>query len=228
MGGHPGGDVASALATSVIHAWNGPERGESALESLTRLHGAAKQRVDERSHEESRLKEMGTTLTIAMVLRGLCYVSHIGDSRLYWLRGNRIARVTRDHTLAEEMVENGRLRREDADSHPMANVLTRCLGVCPDQHPDLLERGLRLAADDRLLLASDGLMKTVPTGELPGYVSGVDPRAAVDALMEAALAAGAPDNVTVIVVRVIECETPKPGADSLGWEDLDPQVSASS
>ena len=206
MGGHPGGDIASALATSAIHSYQGPVKGEHPREALNRLHHEAARRLQERSREDSRLNEMGTTLTIAFLSDGLCFVSHIGDSRLYWMRGDRCLRVTRDHTLAEEMVENGRLRREEAESHPMSNVLTRCLGVCPDQRPDLPDRGLRLAPEDRLILASDGLMKSVPTAKLASYLAAVEARNAVDSLIEASLTGGAPDNVTVVVVRMIECE----------------------
>lgn len=104
----------------------------------------------------------------------------------------------------------GRLEAEVAEDHPMANVLTRCLGVCPDGAPDLLEGALALAAGDILLLATDGLAKAVHTQTVIELLQGVTAEQATAQLVEAALSGGAPDNVTVLVVRVLELGNPNP------------------
>lgn len=213
MGGHPGGDVASALAVGTIReAEAPPEDIDSARDWLRNVHDAAANRLHERAKISPELREMGTTLTLALLTSGLCLVSHVGDTRLYWMRGSRCLCVTRDHTVAQEMVEAGRLAAAESEGHPMGNVLTRCLGVCADDRPDLLEKGLVLEAGDTLLLATDGLVKTVATRDLSSLIEGRSASEATENLVQAALAGGAPDNVTVIVARVLEVERdPTPG-----------------
>lgn len=215
MGGHPGGDVASRTAVDTVTESPDRQSDESPNAWLLRLHRSAAERVRSEAQDSHDLKEMGTTLTVALFLNGACHVSHIGDTRLYWIRGDRCLLVTRDHTVAQEMVEAGRLPAEESEGHPMGNVLTRCLGICPEQEPDLLDRGLQLETGDTLLLASDGLVKTIPTRELAARVAKGSIREAVDGLIEASREAGAPDNTTVILVRVLD---PERGAeDGAGW-----------
>ena len=125
---------------------------------------------------------------------------------MYWIRGAVCHQITRDHNVAQDLVSSGRLEAEVAEDHPMANVLTRCLGVCPDQTPDLLAGALRLAAGDVLLLATDGLAKTVHARAFIELIDETNAEVASERLVAAALASGAPDNVTVIVARILDLE----------------------
>lgn len=199
MGGHPGGDRASALAVGSLagESWPPPPDPRSWLE--TAFHGAGA-RIAEKARSEPTLTGMGTTLVAALFLPGGVWVSSVGDSRLYWIRGDRTTLVTRDHTMASDLVRRGLLDAAEADRHPASHLLTRCLGTCPDATPDLPSRPLRPLPGDRFLLTSDGLGRVVGSDRLPSLMAGGS-AAAADALVEAALAGGAPDNVTVIVVH---------------------------
>lgn len=204
MGGHPGGEIASRIAVeAAAEVAAAREADADALGLLREVFDAAAFRIRSRGLHEPRYREMGTTLTCVYVRAGHAFVGHIGDSRLYWFRGGRWTRVTADHTMAQDLVDSGRLQPEDADEHPTSHVLTRCLGVCPRQSPDLLHGSLCLKDGDTLLLATDGLGKTVHDETLAEMVGQVGTEQAADWMIEAALAAGGPDNVTVILARAI-------------------------
>jgi protein phosphatase len=203
MGGHPGGDVASSSAVSVLHDL-GPSTWGSPRAHLREIFRQAHRRIEEAALRDPTLQQMGTTLTVACFRDGVVWAGQIGDSRLYWIRDREVRQLTRDHTLAQDLVESGALSPQEAEDHYASHVLTRCLGVCPDHAPDLLWRPLRARAKDRFLLASDGLAKTVRPDALAGLLSQGTAAEAVAALEQAALATGAPDNVTVLLVRVID------------------------
>ena len=213
MGGHPGGDVASSLAVSVVTELGAPSFG-TPRDHLRQLYRLAARKISGAVRERPELEQMGTTLTVAVLRPGEVWVGHVGDSRLYWVRAGEIALVTRDHTLAQELIASHMLDAEHAESHYSSHVLTRCLGVCPDQAPDLLVRPLRPQPGDCLLLASDGLIKAVPTARIPALLADRSADAAVEALEEAALAGGAPDNVTVVLARF--ASTGETAADARG------------
>lgn len=217
MGGHPGGEVASSLAIAAVVESRIADSVLPPLERLRRLFRAASDRIEQRSAREPQNREMGTTLTVALIDRGRLWVGHIGDCRLYWIRQRREVQITRDHTMAQDMVDAGLLLPAAAERHPASHVLTRCLGACPDQAPDLLELPLALETGDRLLLASDGLVKAVRPSELADLLRGHSPDSGADRLLEAALSGGAPDNVTVVVVEVLEAD---PTAASDGAVDF--------
>jgi serine/threonine-protein phosphatase Stp1 len=124
----------------------------------------------------------------------------VGDTRLYRLRGGRLERLTRDHSLVEELVASGTLAPEAAWQHPLANRITRAVGMGDRLELDVT-RGV-LAPGERYLLASDGLHGTVSDAAMAELLALSDLASAADALIAAVLRAGAPDNVTVILVAV--------------------------
>lgn len=203
MGGHPGGDVASALAVGAVRAPIDAVR-VSPSTHLRALFADAHDRIGREATRDPSLLQMGTTLTAALLRDGCAWIGQIGDTRLYWIRGRSVQLVTRDHTLAQDLVDSGALNAREAEDHYASHVLTRCLGVCPDHAPDLLLRPLRLRAGDRLLLTSDGLVKAIPTEELPRYLAEGSVEETAARLEAASLAAGAPDNVTVVLLEVVD------------------------
>jgi protein phosphatase len=218
MGGHPGGDRASALAVASLpgRTWPPSIDPRSWLEAAFQSAG---ERIAQEARSDPSLVGMGTTLVAVLFLPSGAWVSSVGDSRLYWIRGERLALVTRDHTMANDLVRRGLLDAADADRHPSSHLLTRCLGTCPDAKPDLPSRSLRPAPGDLFLLTSDGLGRAVEMERIPSLVAGKIAAAAADALVEAALGGGAPDNVTVIVVRWLG-ESPTREAGGLDFEDV--------
>ena len=207
MGGHAAGEVASALAAdtalellSAAAAAPGADALPAALGDAFHL---AHRRIRDCCAAEPRNRGMGTTLT-ALVLRPdlSCHVGHIGDSRLYRLRGGRLEQLTRDHTWVQREVDAGRLAPAAARSHHLSHILTRVLSDDLDPEPDLLSGSC--APGDLLLLASDGLYNLLPDPAIARLLGEEGPLPdRVQALLDAANAAGGVDNVTVVLVRIV-------------------------
>ena len=198
LGGHSGGEVASALAASVVAAGFS---GRSADELAASVR-SANRAVWERGSGAPELDGMATTICAAGLLDdGALAVAHVGDSRAYLARDGALRRLTEDHTVTAEMVRRGELTEAAALDHPHRAVLTRALGVRPD-----LEVGatyVPVAPGDLLLLCSDGLFRLVSDEELAAQLlAGRSPQATVDTLLELALARGGDDNVSVVVAEV--------------------------
>jgi protein phosphatase len=209
VGGSVGGEHASALAVSAIEIFmvdtlhwcfqlRGPEE-DRLLTEFQRALRLADARVLREARRRPELHGMGTTLTLAYVLDGELFVAHVGDSRCYLLRQGMLYRLTRDHTLADEMVRRGVLPKEEAAHHGFRHVITNVVGgkdpgVQVEVHKAPLEVG------DRILLCSDGLTEMVPEAKiLPLLQEGDDPTAICDRLIASANDAGGKDNVTAVV-----------------------------
>lgn len=196
-GGHGAGDVASR---AVIEALEDMPAGLSAAEILAQLRlrtGAVHAALATRSAAEGRARPMATTVVMLILRNGHYAALWAGDSRAYLFRPPALLRVTRDHSLVQEMVEAGQLTEEEAEHHPQANVITRAVGV--EGELELEKATGRAVPGDRFLLCSDGLFKALPETEVEGMLrEGAD----ADALIAAAVANGARDNVTAIVVSV--------------------------
>ncbi len=214
MGGMAGGEEASrtamtSLVDQILHSpkWalklDDPATRESEIQELVERSRAYLQgmhaRIRERQRTEPGLARMGTTFTSAYAVGNDLFVMHVGDSRAYVLRGERLFRITRDHTVAQAYVEMGQLDPDEAEEHPLSHVLTRALGGPDDvMEGDAHHRGIE--SGDRLLLCSDGLSKVVREDEVASVLLAHPVSAdACRALVELALERGAPDNVTVIV-----------------------------
>jgi PPM family protein phosphatase len=196
MGGHRGGDVASALALETIES-GAP--AQVTLEALVEDIKRANQAVLERGEVDRDLRGMGTTITAVTVEDAKAHVAHVGDSRAYLLRDGVLQQLTEDHTLVQRMVREGRLTEDEAAHHPQRSVLTRALGVDEDIPVD--ELSLDVHAGDRLLLCTDGLTTMIDRGRIRKILERErDPQAACDKLIDAANRAGGDDNITVIVV----------------------------
>jgi PPM family protein phosphatase len=210
MGGHAAGEIASQIAASTIDDWVTSHRdaGENAGEMLRKGAQEANTRVFEAQRQDSSLAGMGSTLT-AMVFRDdRYYVAHVGDSRAYRLRADGLEQLTRDHSLVWHLYENGVLEKADLSKHPQKNLITRSIGSHPQVDVDL-EEGEALAGDV-YLLCSDGLTDGVPEEKLRQMLSDEDmpPQKIAEDLVDAANAAGGPDNITVVVIRLLADSVP--------------------
>jgi protein phosphatase len=191
MGGHIGGEIASAVALEAAVAVEGDPR--------TRVDAANRAVVD-RAAAEPELAGMGTTLTLAVLESdGTLELAHVGDSRAYLYRAGNLIQLTRDHSLVAEMVEAGHLHPDDAADHPYRSIVTRALGL--DRRVEIDVVTDRLESGDRLILCSDGLSGMVPDADIAVLLErATEPHDAAASLVEAANAAGGVDNVTVVVV----------------------------
>jgi len=222
MGGHAAGDRASAAAVEHLS----PRKGMRFLDLETLLGSLRDAARDIDALAEGIPAGVGTTVTgAALVLedeRPVFAVFNIGDSRVYGLAGNELVRITTDHSVVQELVDAGLLAAEDAEHHPESNVITRALGFRDDPRPDIVMVPAR--AGLRLLICSDGLTKELDDGRIRLHLAaGMPPDETAAALVDAALAAGGRDNVTVAVVDVIEAPETLPdqaGAPVQGPPDL--------
>ena len=204
LGGHQGGEVASAAAVEPLAALDGREfagAGEAA-EALAAAIREGNAAILERAAGDPGLWGMGTTMTAA-ALAGERHLqlAHVGDSRAYLLRDGSLEQLTTDHTVVGELVRRGRLTPEQAAIHPERSILTRAVGLdprVPVDTPDPVE----LRDGDQVLLCSDGLTEAVDDDRIAELLSaGADGEAACRSLIDAANGAGGPDNITVVLLR---------------------------
>lgn len=208
MGGHAAGEVASAVAVETVRdrlVQSGvPGDAPSARDAFVDAVRQADARVAEVA-EQQGLDGMGTTLVGLWLIDDAAVVVHVGDSRLYRLRDGQLEQITGDHNLGSELKRRGIFDTHTAMTHPQRHMLTRSLGgrtrVAPDQVV------LPLRAGDRFLLCSDGLTDMVSTDLVRGFLGTPSPpNVNAQTLVEAALAGGGRDNITVVVVHVTAIE----------------------
>ena len=206
MGGHAGGDVASAATVlDMLHLDHGHYDGDAGTVLADEIQ-TANSLLSELVHINPKLAGMGTTVTALLLAEGKLHFAHIGDSRAYRLRNGEFKQISVDHTFVQRLIDEGRLRPEEAETHPHKNVLMRVLGDV-DASPELDLATMDVEPGERWLLCSDGL----------NYVAGhvvertvretKDLRECVETLVDLTLEAGAPDNVTVVLLEIVE-ETP--------------------
>ncbi len=207
LGGHEAGEVASRVAVdTVVEAWRSlaDKPLKVRLRSAFRLANQAVFDEALRCHNNG----MATTLTAVAILGPVAMVAHIGDSRCYHIRGHKVEQLTNDHSQVGEMMRRGLISPSEAASHPARSVLTRCLGRELNTTPEIAQR--ELIKDDLLVICSDGLWDLVSPQEMVQAIRNEDASGGsqtgdvVEELMKLAIYRGAPDNVTVMIVRAEE------------------------
>lgn len=208
MGGHNGGDVASQLAVQTLETYYGSDDGakDETVVPLQRLIGvveAANRAIFDISSENEGLCGMGTTLTSLCVQADEARIAHVGDSRGYLFRDGTLTQLTDDHSLVAQAVREGILTPEQAARHPQRNIITRALGTKDSIEVDSLV--IKVQGGDLLLLSSDGLHGFVEDDDTSRILgaAGECLDDTTDDLIKAALEKGGPDNVTVVLVRVV-------------------------
>lgn len=204
MGGHAGGDVASSVVISALvgldeEALGAADMGDALLAAI---HGANDE-LAERMHDEPTLAGMGTTLIAILRSRASLVVAHIGDSRAFLARDGAVTQITKDHSYVQSLVDDGKITPAEAAVHPQRSMVTRVLTGHPGDEPDLTVRTAQVG--DRYLIASDGLTDYVARDTIDELLVSDRPLDDVaDALVDLALRAGAPDNVTVVLGDILD------------------------
>jgi protein phosphatase len=203
MGGHAGGDVASALAlkrlAEIDGHYNSAVDAEFALQEAIIAANAV---LTETVYEHPELTGMGTTLSALVRVGHSVALAHIGDSRIYRLRDDALTQITVDHTFVQRLVDSGRITPEEAKTHPRRSVLMRVLGDV-DAAPEVDLQVMDTRPGDRWMLCSDGLSGVVERDDIEKALKdSIAPQEAAAALLKLSLDHGAPDNVTVVVVDV--------------------------
>ena len=205
MGGPAGGRVASQIAVSVYleeleKLLTADQTPQQLLEASAQAAALANQAIQAEAERREECRNMGTTLVAALAGNGKAVLLNEGDSRAYHITRDGITRITRDHSLVEDMVQRGELTREQARNHPHKNLITRALG--PDISADCDGYICPMNAGEYLLLCSDGLVNTVTDQEmLFEIVHGGDLDTCLDRLLHISKSQGAPDNVTAVLMQ---------------------------
>lgn len=212
MGGHAHGEVASTMAIAALKDLDLSLRDCTLadVDLLAVLHGAvasaAAQLTDAAGHNPD-LRGAGTTVVAMLVDGTRAGIVHIGDSRAYLVRDGELIRLTRDHTLVQALVDEGRISAEEAVDHPRRSVLVRTLQAGGHDEPDVFAHEARLG--DRYLLCSDGVTAVLSDPELLHVLTSVaEPAEVVDRLIELANAGGGPDNITCVIGDLVDDPAP--------------------
>lgn len=205
MGGHAGGDVASALALQRIREadreYGGTDEAEIALQAALI---AANARLAEEVFEHPELTGMGTTVSAVCRVGDHVSIAHIGDSRIYLFRDGTLSQVSTDHTFVQRLVDSGRITPDEARVHPRRSVLMRVLGDV-DASPDIDTFSVETRPGDRWLICSDGLTTVLRDPALrKELATGDPPRAVAGRLLHQSLDGGAPDNVTIVILDIAD------------------------
>jgi protein phosphatase len=207
MGGHAGGDIASAIASQHVALADEPlETSAEAEQQLVDFIYQAKQKIDASVKQHPAITGMGTTLSALMVTGTKVTIAHIGDSRIYLARDGVVKQITSDHTFVQRLVDTGRISEEEALVHPRRSVLMRVLGDI-EQFPELDLDTYETKPGDRWMACSDGLSGVVPSQLMESILlNQVGVKEAAELLIGEALEFGAPDNVTVVLVDVVDAK----------------------
>ena len=200
MGGHAAGEVASSIAVQSISK-HAPVEADDVMLGAAVEH--ANREVIQAAEEGRGLPGMGCTASCVLIDGSRMAVAHVGDSRVYVLHAGTLVRVTHDHSFVEELVDAGEITVGEARVHPSRSIITRALGSDPDMYADHFM--LDVEAGDRIIVCSDGLSSMVTDAQIEAVaVSNVTPQGAADNLVAEALAEGGHDNVTVVVIDVLD------------------------
>lgn len=221
MGGHAAGEVASKVTAETIEAFSNETRARDLNRTwpfpfeptlsidANRLKAAfrlANRQVAVRMESQQELRGMATTASAVLLQErtdGMyAAIGHVGDSRVYLYRAGKLSQLTDDHSWVGEQIRSGVMSDADARRHPWRNVVTRAISGGADPEVDVVE--LKMEPGDRLLLCSDGLSGVVSTEDMGRLSAGADLEAACAALIEAANAAGGPDNITAVLIEVTD------------------------
>lgn len=199
MGGHDAGEIASDMAVSKLHEALRKSPGAD-VNALRDIVGSINRAIYQYGLEHNLPNGLGTTLS-AMVAYGArsLIVAHVGDSRLYRLRGSQLHQLTTDHSWVQHQIDLGMLTEAEARKHPLRNVIMRSLGYDSEVYPDLVI--IEWEPGDRYLLASDGLSNKIPESELPAMLERrAETQQTLRQLIETALERGGEDNITAVIV----------------------------
>ena len=206
MGGHAGGSEASRIATSAIRAYL-EEQWESSLSTQAILHKAltlANRAIVDDQKQNPERGDMGTTAVVLTFRKrdGQPWCAHVGDSRLYQLRGPKITQLTEDHTWIARAVKDGELTLDQSRTHPWRHVLSQCLGREDMNRIDI--QPIKAQVGDRFLLCSDGLTEELPDSLIAAHLKSIRAsESAVKALIQSAKQRGGRDNITVVIVTLL-------------------------
>lgn len=203
MGGYKGGEIASKVAITAVSKFILEKFDEiqkdkqSILNLIEDSIEFANSAIYEESEQDEELQDMGTTLEVVLIYKGKVYIGHIGDSRIYRIRKNKMKKITTDHSYVEKLIQDGEITREEAYNHPKKNLLIKALGTDEQAEPDVIYTVLN--KNDVIVMCSDGLTNMVREEKILDIIKmNTDDMTGI--LINEANFAGGLDNITVIVI----------------------------
>lgn len=209
MGGHQGGNVAAEIAVQSFYELfterlkNGM-RTKDLKNLIAAIIAIVSSRIAEAAVQSPELAGMGSTVVLAVRSGKKICIAHVGDSRCYLFRNGKLRRLTKDHSLVQEMIDRGEISVEESVNHPHRNVITRTLGYPDDSLPEILFSDVKNG--DLFLLCTDGLTVPVSDSELKELLATIPPSQLAPVLVSCALEGGGPDNITVGILSEEESE----------------------
>lgn len=201
MGGHKGGDVASRMAVDTVSQYFQYNCLAEVPQALIKALDLANQSIWDTGRQVEDVREMGTTITAAVIVQDQIVVAHVGDSSLYIIRDNDVIKVTEDHTLAEQMLKDGLLKHHEMRSNAFTHVLTRALGAECQVNIDIYQQ--KVQPEDWILLCTDGLSNLLDKQDILKLLRNQhEPSQAAQALTDMALSRGGHDNITIVLIRL--------------------------
>lgn len=207
MGGHKAGGLASNLAIHVISKMYNEFGDDLAsgrmeiAEFINKSLKAANEKILEESKKDEEIGTMGTTVTMMMEKDYEMYIGHVGDSRAYMLKSREMVKLTKDHSLVEELLRSGSITEEEARNHPQKNIITRAIGTNQDVVPDIYTR--EVEKGDVILMCTDGLTNMLRDADIKDRLLNAEKLEGICAkLIDEANELGGPDNITVLVTKI--------------------------
>ncbi|HLW30733.1 MAG TPA: protein phosphatase 2C domain-containing protein [Aequorivita sp.] len=204
MGGHNAGEVASKMACDLLLDYCMNNWKQLSPEKL--LHKAflkAHQEIVAAGKSNIEQEGMGTTATSVIIQQDVCYIGHIGDSRVYLLRNGALMQLSTDHTLVNEMFESGEITERERDHHPMKNVLLQALGTTPTIQPQIPCDGWAINEGDRLLLCSDGVYDALSVEDIKDLLLMEQPEFVLECLSATATSRNVSDNFSALLIDIL-------------------------
>lgn len=203
MGGHNAGEVASKMACDLlidycILNW----KQDTPEKLLQKAFMKANQEIELAGNSNSEQHGMGTTATSVIIQRDVCYIGHIGDSRVYLLRNGLLTQLSTDHTLVNQMFEGGEITEKERDNHPMKNVLLQALGTRPTIQPQIPSEGWAIHEGDRLFLCSDGIYDALSEEEIKDLLLMKQPEFVLECLTTVATSRNVSDNFSALLIDI--------------------------
>lgn len=208
MGGVQGGSIASNLAIAAIER-ELRDRANLKIQDVINALQEANRQVHARSEQDSSLSGMGTTIASLFITKQGAFTIHVGDSRVYQIKKDRIIKLTEDHTLVQELVRSGAISETQAEHHPVAHMLTRSIGPSEKVEPTVTSLKDGLSQKDKFLICSDGLYNMVKDHEIFEIITTHDTDTATQHLIDLANERGGSDNITVILIDIKNFFIPK-------------------
>lgn len=209
MGGHRAGDVASRLGTInfVRHYKKLRKKKNLIMDSMSQALEKANNVILSKATSDPRKRGMGTTFSAVVISNMSAYIVHVGDSRIYLIRGDKISQLTTDHTFVGKMLEEGRITEDEARDHPQKNILYMSLGARKTFEPEI-KKQIDIMESDIFMMCSDGLNNMVSDNTIKEYLLSYNTYDAVEELIKLANDNGGTDNITIQVIHVEKAREP--------------------